>query len=120
MSGRSTGGNTYPSIQFETDAPGSEVLCNVDHRSQLHCPAAGREVLPVLDDDSKTGQTLSGLSGKGVCVWNFGNVISGVTTQNFGKAAQYGTPDVARYGGTLTSTVMANPEFASGCTAFSF
>jgi len=36
---------------------------------------------------------------------------------DFGQAAEYGTPDVARFGGTLTSAVMANPEFAKNCGA---
>jgi len=28
-------------------------------------------------------------------------------------------PDVARFGGTLTSPVMANPEFSGSCPSFS-
>lgn len=55
----------------------------------------------------------------GACVWNFGNDITGVTKTDFGKDAQYGTPDVARYGGTLASPVMPNPEFATGCKPIS-
>jgi hypothetical protein len=46
-----------------------------------------------------------------VCVWNYGNVIPG-TVKTFGKDAQYGTPDVARFGGTSTSAVMTNPQFS--------
>ena len=50
-------------------------------------------------------------------MWNFGNDIANVTTNDFGKDAQYGVPDVVRYGGTLTSPVMANPSLAANCAA---
>lgn len=60
-------------------------------------------------------QTVGSLASAGSCVWNFGNDIAKVTKTDFGKAKQYGTSDVARYGGTLTSAVLANPELASGC-----
>jgi len=113
-----TGGNTYPSIQFETDAAGSEGLCNVTTGHNCTAPPLGAKFYPFWTMNKV--QTLSGLSGKGVCLWNFGNVISGVTSKNFGKAAQYGTPDIARYGGTLTSKVINNPELASGCKSVSF
>ena len=42
------GGHTYPKIQFETDAAGSEALCNIDDRRGLHRSADRRQVLPVL------------------------------------------------------------------------
>ena len=47
--------------------------------------------------------------GRG-CLWNFGNRIPGQTINSFGGDAQYGVPAVARYGGTLTSAVLANPQ----------
>jgi hypothetical protein len=53
----------------------------------------------------------------GTCVWNFGNVLPGVTTETFGKDAEYGTPDIARYGGTSISAPMANPEFSGRCAS---
>jgi len=49
------------------------------------------------------------------CSWNFGDVIPGRTATDFGGDAQYGTPDVARYGGTLTSPVLANPQTKRVC-----
>jgi hypothetical protein len=49
------------------------------------------------------------------CTWNFGDVISGRTVTDFGGDAQYGTPDVAIYGGTLTSPVLANPQTKRWC-----
>jgi hypothetical protein len=51
---------------------------------------------------------------RGACTWNFGNVLP-VTRNTFGKTAQYGTPDVARFGGTLTSPVQTNPALQPGC-----
>ena len=40
-----------------------------------------------------------------------------MTTNDFGKTAEYGVPDVARFAGTLTSPVMANPALAANCAA---
>ena len=48
------------------------------------------------------------------CAWNFGNVLPN-TTQDFGKDAQYGTPNVARYAGTIISAPMPNPQFTGRC-----
>ena len=48
------------------------------------------------------------------CVWNFGNDQPN-TVKDFGKDAQYGAPNLARYGGTLISAVQANPQFSGGC-----
>ena len=48
------------------------------------------------------------------CVWNFGNDQPN-TIRDFGKDAQYGAPNLARYGGTLISAVQANPQFSHGC-----
>jgi hypothetical protein len=54
-------------------------------------------------------------------VWNFGNDIANVTTNDFGKDAQYdaqyGAPNVARYAGTIISPVTANPALATNCAA---
>ena len=44
-----------------------------------------------------------GLGGHSAgCVWNFGNDQPN-TVLDFGKDAQYGAPNLARYGGTLIS-----------------
>ena len=34
---------------------------------------------------------------------------------SFGRTAQYGTPDLARYGGTLISAPAPNPQFTGRC-----
>jgi hypothetical protein len=49
-----------------------------------------------------------------VCVWNFGNDQPN-TLRDFGRDAQYGTPDLAIYGGTLISAPMPNPQFTGRC-----
>lgn len=48
------------------------------------------------------------------CVWNFGNKLP-QTKETFGGDAQYGTPDLTWYGGTLISAPRANPEFSGRC-----
>jgi hypothetical protein len=48
-------------------------------------------------------------------LWNFGNDISGTTTDDLGGDAQYGTPDLARFAGTLTSPVIPNPQLSNNC-----
>jgi hypothetical protein len=108
-----TNGQTYSSIQFETDVAGSERLCNIGTGHNCTAPPLGARFYPFWSMNKK--QALKGLSSSGSCVWNFGNVISGLTATSFGKDAQYGTPHVARYGGTLISKVRANPELATGC-----
>jgi len=96
-----THGRTYPQIQFETDIAGSEFDCNITTGAGCTAPPTGAAFYPFW--------TL-GKSGALGCAWNFGDIIPGRTTQSFGGDAQYGVPDVARYGGTLTSAVVANPQ----------
>lgn len=109
-------GSTYPQIQFESDAPGSEFLCNLATQFNCVVPPLGAKFYPFWTLTNKIGQGLGhGLFPTGSCVWNFGNVIPGVTTRNFGRDGEYGTADFARYGGTTISTVRANPEVNGTC-----
>ena len=39
------------------------------------------------------------------------------TIENFGKDAQYGTPDLSWYGGTNISAVQPNPEVSGSCAS---
>jgi uncharacterized Zn-binding protein involved in type VI secretion len=110
-----TGGNTYPSVQFETDAAGSERLCNITTGKNCTAPPLSAKFYPFWSLNNK--QSVGGLTSAGNCVWNFGNDIANVTKTDFGKAKQYGKPAIAVYGGTLISPVMANPETGTGCTA---
>jgi hypothetical protein len=94
-------GKTYPQIQFETDIAGSEADCTIATGAGCTAPPTGAAFYPFWS---------LGKSGSLGCAWNFGDVIPGRTVSNFGGDAQYGVPDVARYGGTLTSAVIANPQ----------
>lgn len=104
-------GNTYPNIQFQTDVAGSENNC--DTSTGIGCTAlpAGAAFYPYWTLGRSSGHGSSEALGEG-CVWNFGNTIPGTTIDSFGGAAEYGTPNVARYGGTVISAVMANPQLA--------
>ncbi|HXY72692.1 MAG TPA: hypothetical protein VEM41_09120 [Actinomycetota bacterium] len=107
-------GNTYPTVQFESDAPGSEFLCNTAYGTNCQVPPLGADFYPYWSLNNS--QTLNGISTPpGACVWNFGDTIKDVTTNDLGKDTQYGTPNLARYGGTVISSPEANPEFSGDC-----
>ena len=111
-----TNGHAYPQIQFESNVAASENLCNVGTGAGCKAPpTGGAGFYPFWTLTSR--QQLKGVSGRGVCLWNFGNNIAGVTTRNFGRDAEYGVPDTARYGGTIISKVLANPALGKGCKA---
>jgi hypothetical protein len=110
-------GHPYPTVQFETDVAGSEFLCNTTTGTNCDVKPLGSKFYPFYSLNDT--QTFKGLTTPaGACVWNFGDVVKGVTTQTFGKDAEYGTPDVARYGGTVISAPMANPEFSGSCPSY--
>ncbi|HEY5988229.1 MAG TPA: hypothetical protein VIV12_17915, partial [Streptosporangiaceae bacterium] len=113
-----TGGQPYAQVQFETDVGGSEILCDPGSGSGCTAKPTGASFYPFWSMNNT--QALPGLTGSGACVWNFGNVISGVTKTAFSKDAQYGAPDTARFGGTLASTVRSNPALGTGCAPVSF
>ena len=81
---------------------GSEQLCNVTTGAGCTAPPTGAKFYPYW--------TLSRS-----CVWNFGTTIPGRTAQTFGGDAQYGTPNIARYGGTIISPVLSNPQISGRC-----
>jgi hypothetical protein len=106
-------GRTYPTVQFETDVGGSSNLCNVATGAGCTAPPISAAFYPYW---SLGGSGRSQLPApRGVCIWDFGKSIPGLTTQNFGGDAQYGTPDVARYGGTIISAPEPNPELSGRC-----
>jgi hypothetical protein len=105
------GGHTYPQIQFETDSPGSQHLCNTTTGAGCQAPPISAKFYPFWSLSPLFG----GMGGHSAgCVWNFGNDQPN-TVADFGKDAQYGTPDLAWYGGNLISAVLPNPEFAGRC-----
>lgn len=121
-----TKGKPYPKVQFETDAPASEIFCNTTTGVGCTVPPLKAAFYPfwtlgkaTISAPTKGGPTTAGpqLAHKIGCAWNFGNTIAGVTVRSFGKDGEYGTPDTARYGGTSTSPVMPNPQLARSCIA---
>jgi hypothetical protein len=101
-------GQPYPQIQFETDIGGSSNLCDTATGAGCTAPPISAKFYPFWSLSPTA--SLLGTS----CVWNFGNVLP-QTIKTFGGDAQYGTPDVARYGGTIISSVMKNPQFSGRC-----
>jgi hypothetical protein len=113
------GGHTYPTVQYETDVGGSSNLCDVGTGAGCTVPPISAKFYPFWSlsplatlGDQLGATTLAGHSAG--CVWNFGN-DQPRTVADFGKDAQYGTPDVARYAGTIISQPLPNPEFAGSC-----
>jgi len=104
-------GKLYPKIQFETNAPASESLCNTTTGANCVVKPLGSQFYPFWTMNNR--QFLS-RALHGACVWNFGKVLP-FTTKSFGGTAEYGTPNLARFGGTLTSPVQANPALGGGC-----
>ncbi len=108
-------GHPYPQIQFETDVGGSEAFCNTKSGAGCTAKPVGAAFYPFWTVGRST-QAISTTQPQGTCTFDFGNVIPGVTLRSFGQDSQYGHPDVKRYGGTLVSAPMPNPELTTpGC-----
>jgi hypothetical protein len=108
-------GHTYSKIQFESDAPASEALCDTSTGAGCTIPPGGAPFYPFWTLNNK--QTMRGLvDHPGACIWNFGDVTPHVTTADFRKDKQYGKPDIARYGGTTISKVLPNSALTKSCT----
>ena len=104
-------GKPYPQIQFESNVGASEILCDTATGAGCTVPPQGSDFYPfwsLVPLHSALG------SHKNLCLWTFGNVLP-KTLETFGKDAQYGVPNVARFAGTSTSPVQANPEFKGAC-----
>jgi hypothetical protein len=109
-------GAAYPDVQLETDVAGSENLCHPTTGSGCSAPPTSAAFYPFWSLNNSQTLPNSGLLS-GTCVWNFGNDISGVTAEDLTQDGQYGSPDVARYGGTLISGVIGNPANTSSCNS---
>jgi hypothetical protein len=109
-------GHLYKQIQFETNVGASEILCDTATGAGCQVKPQGSAFYPFWSLNNT--QRING-SPRGACVWNFGNVLPGVTKRTFGKDAQYGVPNVARFAGTNTSPVMTNPATTGNCTKVS-
>ena len=104
-------GKPYQQIQFETNVGASEILCDTATGNGCTVPPQGSKFYPFWSLSLHPAPFGSQRTG---CAWSFGNVLPN-TFKTFGKDAQYGTPNVARFAGTSTSPVQANPEFAGAC-----
>jgi hypothetical protein len=93
-----SGGNTYPQIQFETDAPASEVNCSAS--ALQNCVVTG----PNFPGAFYPYFTLASVGGS--CAWEFGQMTNG---NSFGGAAQYGPSFPQWFYGTDASAVLPNP-----------
>jgi hypothetical protein len=105
-------GRPYPQIQFETDINGSAYLCNTTTGAGCSVPPTDANFYPYYSLSGPYPFALG--SYQTSCVWNFGGNLSN-TIEDFGGDAEYGSPDVARYGGTSTGAVVPNPQFSSTC-----
>ena len=110
-------GNSYPQTQFETDVGGSENDCVAGltgGSTGCTAPPHGAKFYPFWT--MTNNQSLDGLSTSQAnpCVWNFGNDIPSITTNDFSQASQYGSSS-ARFAGTLISAPVANPTANGTC-----
>ena len=113
-------GNPYPSVQFETDVGGSENNCDTLSGIGWTAPPHKAKFYPFWtlgQQDSGFGTATAKGNQNQACLWNFGDRIPGITSEDFHGDAEYGVSDVVRYGGTLTSPVMPNPQLNSNCRA---
>jgi len=91
-------GHRYPALQFETDLLASEFTCKPDG-SGCTVPPPGAVFYPFYAQ-----------SGKGAsCRLTFGNDIRGATINDFGRDAQYGTPNLPWFFGTASGGIRPNP-----------
>jgi len=91
-----TRGHLYPQIQFQTNAPASDIGCQ---------PSGEGCAVPIPDGIGNFYPywTLANVRGK--CVWEFGQMGNGRT---FGRTAQYGGPS-AYFFANLESPIMPRP-----------
>ena len=90
----------YSDLQFETDIPFSESTCNGATGAGCVVPPTGAAFYPFYSELGKKNS-----SG---CLFTFGNDISGETTNDFGRDAQYGAP-TPRDPALLSSGSLKNP-----------
>jgi hypothetical protein len=95
--GSSSYQDKYPISQFETDVLASEQPTCMPNGTGCTVPPQGANFYPFY--------SVSG-GGKN-CVFEFGNLTRGVN--DFGKDAQYGTPNIPWFFGTASGGPQANP-----------
>jgi hypothetical protein len=93
-----TRGALYSHIQFQTNAPASEASCGPNTLDGCAVPPPG------APGNFYPWWTLAKVNGD--CVWEFGQMANG---KSFGRTAQYGTPDLSYFFGTLKSATLPLP-----------
>jgi hypothetical protein len=106
-------GNPYPSIQLESNVAASENDCDFATGANCEVPPRGAQFYPFWTI-GKQESPFDSSRGK-ACLWNFGNRIRGVTSDDLGGESEYGTPNVARFAGTLITPVIENPQLTAKC-----
>ena len=98
----------FPILQWETDLLASENSCNPDG-SGCTVPPAGAAFYPFFSqsggDRDADAVANGGFFDRG-CAFEFGNLTRGVS--DFGKDAQYGTPNLPWFFGTASSGPVTN------------
>jgi hypothetical protein len=90
-----TRGHAYPRIQFQTNAPASEVSCQ---------PTGAGCAVPPPGGPGKFYPWWTQAEVNGECVWEFGQMRNGNT---FGRTHQYGGPS-AYFFGNLEGPIRPN------------
>ena len=106
-------GKPYPQIQFETNVGGvGDPLRHRDRRGLHRRRRIGSKFYPFW---SLSPHVLGARVAPAPGACGTSGTSCRIPSKTFGKDAQYGTPNVARFAGTSTSAVHANPEFTGGC-----
>jgi hypothetical protein len=88
----------YDRMQFETDVPASDAGCTPSGAGCVVPPGAAA-FYPFYSTTSMRGR----------CAFLFGNDVPGLTANDFGRDAEWGTPNLAWFFGTLSSGIRSNP-----------
>jgi hypothetical protein len=88
----------YPNMQFETNVPYTESVCNPFTGTGCTVPPSGAAFYPFYSQGANAS----------TCFFTFGNDVAGVTANDFGKDAEYGRSNTAEPA-LFTSGSMKNP-----------
>lgn len=95
--------DVYRSMQFDANVGASEKTCQPTGRGCVVPPIGASRVRAIF-------YPFFAQSGSGSqCFFTFGNDIRGSTTNDFGRTAQYGTPNLSWFFGDLSGGLRPNP-----------
>jgi hypothetical protein len=101
----------FANFLFATDVPASENSADGSGTTCITSTGAGCVVPPQNSAHQPVFYPFFSLNS--ACGWLFGNDVSGQTTNDYGKVAQYGSVNPS-FGGTFTSPVHSTPVCAGG------